>query len=390
MKKKEGNQNSLHDFSDASPHRTGKRWIGCPIEDEHIRENRKEGKAERRRLEKKDRSKFKKTQKQADPSQVHQNIKKSKESFLQGRVLSITPQGYLVQSEDGKVVTCALRGVLKKEKTLYKNLVTVGDLVLFEKSSSSEGLIAHVEPRKTVLSRADNLSRRKEQLIAANVDQVIITSSVVSPTLKPPLIDRYIIAAEKGDLIPIIVINKVDLLTEFKEEADLLEECKKSYEKAGIPLIAVSLVTQEGIQQLRDAMEGKTSVFSGQSGVGKTSLINAITERSLPIGSVVDKTNKGSHTTTTAQLIPLPFGGWCVDTPGIKSFGIWDLDIQELFYYYPEFMEEARKCKYPNCTHTQEEGCAIIQAVESETLSLIRYESYLALFEDLKATHKRR
>ena len=200
--------------------------------------------------------------------------------------------------------------------------MTVGDVVWIEKSNEKEGQIADVDERKTVLSRADNLSRRKEQLIASNIDQVFITSSVVSPPIKFPLIDRYIIAAHKGGMTPIVVINKIDLLggpTQgdplVEQEKEIYEGLVEAYKKAGVTLIATSIETGEGIEVLKSLMKDKVSVFSGQSGVGKSSLINTVAGYDLPTGGVVDRTKKGSHTTTSTKLLPLSFGGWCVDTP---------------------------------------------------------------------------
>lgn len=373
--------------------RLPKRWVKCSIEEEYFGDERKLGKAERRMASAKDRSKYKKTdrkkqtqqQKEFDPGQLER-----------GRVLSIASQGILVDCA-GEVVSCTLRGVLKKDKTHLKNLVTVGDFVFFERDIGGEGYIAHVEPRKTVLSRAENLSRRKEQLIAANVDQVFITTSVVAPPLKPSLVDRYIIAAKKGELEPIVVVNKIELLSDDSIEEEVregqravYEEFLRAYREVGIQVIALSVATGEGLELLKSAMTGKTSVFSGQSGVGKTSLINALTGYDLRTGGMVDKTNKGMHTTTMAQLLVLDFGGWCIDTPGIKSFGVWDLSKEEIEQYFSDIFVRGRQCRYPDCSHFTEEGCAVVKAVEEGEISVMRYESYLMLLESVGQAHFRR
>lgn len=374
-------------------------WNGCSIEDQFLGFNRKKGKQERKIAQAKDRSKYKKTDHEKFQKSVENEVlaKLAKHDWLEGRVLSIMPQGILVDCE-GEIIRCVLKGLLKKDKTQAKNLVAVGDFVLFERREGDEGIIAHVKERQTILSRADNLSRRKEQLIAVNIDQVMITLAVVHPELKFPIIDRYIIATQKGGMQPIIVINKIDLLQSKEEknqilieqEKELLQEAFKAYAAAGIPLIAVSTVTGEGMEELKNYMKGKASVFSGQSGVGKSSLINAVTGSDLRVGEVVEKTKKGSHTTTTTQLLPLSFGGWCIDTPGIKSFGVWDLSREEVEGYFPEIHACGLQCKFRDCTHTHEEGCAVIAAVEAETLSLMRYESYQALVNSLEAVHVRR
>ncbi|KAF3362522.1 putative ribosome biogenesis GTPase RsgA [Chlamydiales bacterium STE3] len=367
-----------------------KKWIACDIEDSFFGDSRKLHKHEKKKLQSKDRSKFKKT----DQSKLFQkNTKPEEESLKAGKVLSITPQGFQVQHE-GSLYACSLRGILKKEKTLQKNLVTVGDTVLFEILQGNEGAIAHVEPRKSVLSRADNLSRKKEQLIAANIDIVFIVSSVVVPTLKTTLIDRYIIAAEKGGMEPVVVINKIDLLdkpsSDAENERELLELLKRSYSQAGVKVLAVSTVTGAGIEELKQIMKDKTSVFSGQSGVGKTSIINRLLGSEYKIGTTVERTKKGSHTTTTTQLIPLEQGGFCIDTPGIKSFGVWNLQLEEIEAYFSEIHEMGLQCKFPDCTHTQEEDCAVIHAVENGDILPPRYLSYLSLRESVKENYLRR
>jgi ribosome biogenesis GTPase / thiamine phosphate phosphatase len=311
--------------------------------------------------------------------------------------LSIIPQGIIVDWQ-GERFSCVLKGLMKKNKTQAKNLVAVGDIVLFEKIGEKEGIIGHVKPRRTILSRADNLSRRKEQLIAVNIDQVIITVSVVNPPLKFPIIDRYIIATHKGGMEPVIVLNKIDLLENkneydeilLEQEKEFYDEAVNAYAAAGIKLISVSAEQGIGMEELKQVMRDKTSVFSGPSGVGKSSLINVITGLQLRIGDIVEKTKKGAHTTTTTQLIPLEFGGWCVDTPGIKSFGVWDLKLEEVEGYFSEIHEYGLQCKFANCTHTHEEHCAVQQALEEGTLSPLRYISYQSLKQSVSEEHVRR
>ncbi len=377
-----------------------------PKDDSHWRDPeedyfqaRKESRMQRKLASAKDRSKFKKT----DQEKYLKNLEKghqqklSKQEWLEGRVISIMPQGVIVDHE-GERISCVLKGLMKRDKTQAKNLVAVGDFVLFERTHEGEGIIASVKPRRTILSRADNLSRRKEQLIAVNIDQVIITVSVVNPPLKPPLIDRYIIAAHKGNMEPLLVINKVDLLDHaedvdeafLEQEKALYEELLNAYAVAGVPVISVSAAENKGLDALRQAMKGKASVFSGQSGVGKSSLINAVTDLNLRVGETVERTKKGSHTTTTTQLIPLEFGGWCIDTPGIKSFGVWDLDKNEIEGYFPEIHECGLDCKFPDCTHSHEDNCAVQKALEEERISLVRYISYQALIQTINEKHVRR
>lgn len=400
-----------------------KDWEDCSIEEHYFGDDRKLNKSNRKKAISKDRSKYKKTDQVKIKAKQKLSDKKFQETTLpenliKGLVLSINPKGYIVSSNltntpinksdlQSDEYVCHLRGSLKKDKTQHKNLVTVGDFVYFEKTGHLEGAIVRIEPRRSVLSRADNLSRRKEQLIAANIDQVLITTSVVLPPLKPSLVDRYIIAADKGGMKPIIVVNKIDLLTStidkseqedhtkdqqfsIDQEKEIYHEFIKAYQTMGIPVIPVSTVSQTGLKELQGIMKDNSSVFSGQSGVGKSSLISTITGLDLRVGKMVDKTKKGSHTTTTAQLIPLPFGGWCIDTPGIKSFGLWDLEYDEIVLYFSDIFEIGKNCKFPNCTHTHEQNCAVIKAVEQNALSFLRYQSYLQLLASLQKEHLRR
>lgn len=373
-----------------------KHWIGCDVEAEYFGEDRKHGKVDRKKASAKDRSQYKKTDKdQLLKTNENDNRNEVLDHLLRGRVLSITPAGIIIDHE-GEVITCSLRGFLKQHKSQFKNLITVGDWVLFERSSNKEGSIHTVEARRSFLSRADNLSRRKEQLIAANIDQVIITVSVVQPPLKPFLVDRYIIATREGGMEPVIVVNKIDLLNEDAEDPHVLEETAlfkefiQAYSNLQVPVILVSARTGQGMDELREIMRNKSSVFSGQSGVGKSSLINAVSGQDLPIGHIVEKTKKGTHTTTTANLLPLSFGGWVIDTPGIKSFGLWDLTIEEIRSYFNEFFDCGLNCKFPSCTHMHESDCAVLEAIDKGEISALRYQSYLYLIESSSREHKRR
>lgn len=354
-------------------------------------ESLKESRQERKRRANVDRSKYKKTD--ADKRKKAKGQETMPEHLTRGRVISIQSQEITVDV-DGTEWTCVLRGVLKKERTRDKNLVAVGDWVGFEPIGDQEGAVAFVEPRKSILSRADNLSRNRQQIIATNVDQVLITVSVVVPPLKPALIDRYIIAAKQGGMDPIVVINKIDLLEtdDMMAEVDaiVLDEVVSTLKDLEIPVVEVSVDQGVGIDELKQLMAGRTSVFSGQSGVGKSSLINAVTGLDLAVGDTVQRTRKGAHTTTSAHLISLDCGGWCVDTPGIKSFGVWKLELSELAEHFPEIAAKGAECHFPDCTHTHEEVCAVKDAVERGEISEMRYDSYLILRDEVQQVHRRR
>lgn len=336
----------------------------------------KQFRKERKILSKKDRSKFKKT----DLEKRKREVPVGKH-LRRGRVLAILADGILVDCDD-HLYTCTVRGSLKKEQTRMKNLIAVGDFVLFEPYADATGSIAHIEERRSVLSRSQHLHRRKEQLIAVNIDQVLITTSVVLPPLKPSLIDRYLIATLKGNMDPVILVNKVDLLKDHPEERALLDQVMTTYQSLDIPIIPLSAETGEGLDALKEVMEKKSSVFSGQSGTGKSSIINRITGSDLRIGAVIEKTRKGAHTTTSTHLLPIGEEGFCIDTPGIKSFGMWELKREEVQDYYPEIKAASTFCRYPNCSHLHEPKCNVRKAVEEGKISRLRFDSYCALIAD--------
>ncbi|HEV3269234.1 MAG TPA: ribosome small subunit-dependent GTPase A [Candidatus Rhabdochlamydia sp.] len=364
-------------------------------EEQYWDSDKKTSRKQRKTAEKKDRSKFKK-------SNQDQLLKQSKKlvnaTDIQGRVLTIAADGITVFTNEHSYL-CSLKGSLKQERDLMKNLIAVGDLVSMQIIDEAHAVITQVLPRSSILSRADNLSRNKQQLIATNVDQVFITASVCSPKLKPLLIDRYIIAAQKGNICPIILINKVDLLDNppdrlsleaVEEEKRLYEEFIHTYKSLNFMVIPLSVITQEGINVLKTQMQNKTSVFSGQSGVGKSSLINLVTGLCFATRQVVKRTGKGSHTTTQARMIPLEGGGYCIDTPGIQSFGIWDIDKKTLSSYFSEIFTTSEGCQFPNCTHREEPNCAVKKAVEKGEISTLRFDSYCALMSSLSKKHQNR
>lgn len=297
-----------------------------------------------------------------------------------GRVLSILSGSYSVQCED-LILECTLKGALKKNPSKQKNLVVVGDIVEVDREKK---VIISVFPRRTLLSRQENLHRRKEQLIAANIDRVLITSSFYEPRYKSHLIDRYLIASAKGKCEGVLVMNKVDLAP--REEVD---DFLKVYKSLDIKVVCTSCETGEGIDSLLKIMEGRACLFAGQSGVGKSSLINTVTGLNLHTQQVSGKNEKGRHTTSRSLLIPLKQGGWCIDSPGIRSFGVWDLTFEDLQTYFIECSERRVMCRFQNCTHTHEPGCAVLKALEEGKISPMRYDSYCKLLEE-SSLNKRR
>ncbi len=292
-----------------------------------------------------------------------------------GRVLSVFGLASTVQGSDGAVYQCATRRILKTLSTDERNPVIVGDVVLFRPSENpqcNEGVIDRVEPRRGTLSRA---VRGRRQVIVSNVDQLLIVASVAEPRLKPNLIDRLLVAAEKGRVRPIICINKIDLV-----EPANLEPMVGVYCRMGYPVLMVSAKTGFGTDRLRRLVAGRESVVAGQSGVGKSSLLNAIdTNLHLRVGAVSEENEKGRHTTTTARLMPLSCGGFVVDTPGMRSFELWDVIPEEVGGYYRDLRPYVNHCRFPDCTHTHEDDCAVKDAVTDGRLDERRYESYCSM-----------
>ncbi len=292
-------------------------------------------------------------------------------SCLPGRVLRVHGLNSMVVSEDGRLFRCAVRRLLKTLATEERGVVVAGDRVWI-RPQGAEGFIERVEPRKGLLTRA---SRGREHVIVANVDQVVFVLSLVEPELKPHLIDRYLASAEQGGIAPILCLNKADLV----DAADY-QPVVGLYSQLGIPTLLTSAATGLGVERLRQWLQRRQTVFSGQSGVGKSSLLNAIQPGlGLRVREVSETTQKGKHTTTTAELIALDFGGYVVDTPGLRQFELWDIIPEEVEGFFAEFRPYVHLCPFPDCTHTHEEDCAIKKAVRRRFISESRYLSYLGM-----------
>jgi ribosome biogenesis GTPase / thiamine phosphate phosphatase len=288
-----------------------------------------------------------------------------------GRVLSVYGLLSDVEAEDGHVYHCATRRVLKTLSTDERHVVAAGDLVYFRPGEGDEGVIERIEPRRGIVDRR---IRGRQHVLVANVDQLLIIASAAEPRLKPHLIDRFLVAADKNKIRPLVCINKVDLV-----EPASLEPLVGVYSQMGYRVLLLSAQTGLGVERLRRALAGKESVVAGQSGVGKSSLLNAIHPGlKLRVSAVSVETQKGKHTTTTARLVPLPGGGYVVDTPGIRQFKLWDVIPAEVAGYFRDLRPFESRCRYPNCTHTHETDCAVKDAVADDLLDPRRYESYLS------------
>jgi ribosome biogenesis GTPase len=292
---------------------------------------------------------------------------------LPGRVLRVHGLLSVVETEDGRQYRCAVRRLLRTLAIDERSVVATGDRVWIRPAPNDEGMIERVEPRHGILTRA---SRGREHVLVANVDQVVVVMSLVEPDLKQHLIDRYLASAAQGGIVPVVCLNKCDLVS-----TEPFQSLVGLYSQLGIPALMTSAVTGQGIAWLRERLRGRQTVFAGQSGVGKSSLLNAVEPGlALHVREVSEVNQKGRHTTTTAQLIKLQSGGWVVDTPGIRQFALWDIIPEEVEGFFPEMRPLVPLCAFPDCTHTHEERCAVKRGVERRQISAARYTSYLGLF----------
>lgn len=313
-------------------------------------------------------------------SKQHQKFKRDTQ-LIQGQILEVmTNYAYLVEAGD-KLYTASLSGRLKQFSYASKALSAVGDRVELDISNDPHFRIENILPRTNALSRYAGGSFQKEIILAANVDTVIITSSWRMPMIKPGLIDRYICIAALQNIAAVIVINKVDLC----EDREELEDTIGYYRQSGFLVLLTSVVSGEGMEELRAALKDKDSVFSGQSGTGKSSLINWLEPGlELRTAEVSEFNEKGKHTTTQSILRPWSFGGHLLDTPGIKTVNLHRDAIKEIPKVFPGFAELAPNCHFRDCIHTHEDNCAVLEAYEADRIPVDRYESYLRLMDSLE------
>lgn len=302
---------------------------------------------------------------------------------MKGIVTKSTGSWYTVRLENGSIIECRLKGVFRTKGIKSTNPVAVGDRVVVERDEEMKGsVITHIEDRDNyVIRKSVNLSKRSH-IIAANVDQAVLIATVEQPKTLQGFIDRFLVAAEAYDIPAVIVFNKIDLYSD--ESIDELEFYDLMYRDIGYQVLATSAVTGDGLDDLADVLRDKVSLLSGNSGVGKSTLINAIDPKlDLKTGTISKSHKLGQHTTTFAEMFPLAMGGDIIDTPGIRSFGMVDMENAEISHYFPEIFEISASCKFNNCMHLNEPGCAVLDALENGDISPTRYKSYINILKGL-------
>jgi ribosome biogenesis GTPase len=299
---------------------------------------------------------------------------------MQGLIIKSTGSWYQVQTPDGRRVEARIKGKFRIKGLTTTNPLAVGDQVDFEfEPGSDNAVINHLHPRKNyIIRKSINLSKQA-QIIAANLDQAYLVVTLASPRTSLGFIDRFLVTAEAYDIPAMLIYNKLDLFSD--EGLEILADHKSIYENIGYPCYEVSALAGTNIDVIQQLINNKTTLFSGHSGVGKSSLINALLpELAIRTGEVSDWSDKGMHTTTFAEMHQLPGGGFIVDTPGIRELGVIDIEQGELSHFFPEMRDRMNQCRFNNCRHINEPGCAIVAAVEADEIALSRYESYLSIY----------
>ncbi|MBV2226075.1 MAG: ribosome small subunit-dependent GTPase A [Sphingobacterium mizutaii] len=301
---------------------------------------------------------------------------------MRGLVTKSTGSWYQVLDDDGKRYECRIKGIFRTQGIKTTNPIAVGDRVEFEiEHGQQSAVITKLEPRKNyIIRRSVNLSKQT-QIIGANLDLALLVVTLASPPTSTGFIDRFLVTAEAYGIPAALVFNKLDLFSE--EGLEILAEYMAIYENLGYPCYTVSALEKENIEELNEVLKDKITLISGHSGVGKSTLINAIIPGSdLKTGNISDWSDKGKHTTTFAEMIDLPFSGKLIDTPGIRELGIVDIEPQELSHYFPEMRNLLNQCKFHNCRHINEPGCAVLDALENGEIEPSRYDSYLSIYNN--------
>jgi len=298
-----------------------------------------------------------------------------------GLVIKSTGKLYHVKADDGSMIHCQIKGKLRLKNVVTTNPIAAGDVVEYEPEPNSQGSIVSIVPRKNyIIRKSVNLSK-EAQIVAANIDMLFLVVTIARPQTSAGFIDRFLASAEAYEVPASIVFHKMDQYNE--KEAAKVEELIGLYTRIGYPCLRTSLVDGRGLEEMKEKMQGGVNLFSGHSGTGKSSLINYfIPGLELKTAEISDWSDKGQHTTTFSELHALPFGGYIADTPGIKGFGLVDIPVEEVHHHFREFFQLLPKCRFANCRHTNEPGCAVREAVATGEVAESRYKSYLSILED--------
>ena len=300
---------------------------------------------------------------------------------MKGLVIKNTGSWYVVKLEDGSIENCKIKGNFRLKGIRTTNPVAVGDNVEVQVKDGASYIVGIETRRNYIIRKASNLSK-ESQILASNIDQALLIVTLKEPITNLTFIDRFLATAEAYNVPVVMVINKVDLLTDEDDRA-YLDGVKNLYETIGYKVVTMNALAGEGLSELKEALTGKVTLLSGNSGVGKSSIINLVLPGlNLKTGSVSESHHTGMHTTTFSEMFELPEGGCVIDTPGVKGFGTIDFDKAEVAHYFKEIFSISADCKYNNCTHTHEPGCAVLDAVENHYISQSRYQSYLSILED--------
>jgi len=299
---------------------------------------------------------------------------------MQGLITKSTGSWYQVQTPEGHRIDCRIKGKFRTKGITTTNPLAVGDMVDFEMEPEQDtGVVTNLQQRKNyIIRKSINLSKQG-QIIAANLDQAMLVVTLASPRTSLGFIDRFLVTAEAYDVPAKLIFNKLDLFSD--EGLEILADYKAIYENIGHPCFEVSALKGTNIDEVQGLLKDKVTLFSGHSGVGKSSLINTLLpDLTLRTHQVSDWSDKGMHTTTFAEMFELPQGGFIIDTPGIRELGVIDIEKQELSHFFPEMRERMHNCRFHNCRHINEPGCAVLVALEDGEIELSRYESYLSIY----------
>ena len=301
---------------------------------------------------------------------------------MEGMVTKSTGSWYTVRNHSGQYLECRIRGKIRLKGIEVTNPVAVGDEVSYEIESNNQGLIFDIRPRVNYLIRRSTRKTKFGHILAANIDQAVVIATLTFPRTSLGFIDRFLVAAESFRIPQLLVFNKSDMWND--DDREWVQLLGQTYKDIGVDFLATSALDGDGVEELYTRLKGKKSLIAGHSGVGKSTILNKIAPDTIEqaIGEVSTFANKGTHTTTFAEMFEISKDTFVIDTPGIKELGLIDIDEGEISHFFPEMRDLFGQCKFHNCRHINEPGCAVIQATEENKIALFRYHSYLSMQED--------